>query len=299
MCTEPPPAWTYKPGTFAGSAHQVNDISEACYLLGKVGIWTHHWIWHAANGSLPDSATNVPTPSGDGGGWQSTGAFLCVYRHGNHGTTAGCWRSSAIPHSIQIPHLRRQGPSTYESTLWDHPQQITVLTTRSLPRIPRGLPWHQSSSGTMSPEDAVDTSTSLTYATNNSTLLHALTGKCKQSMPHAYGVGWGIIRTISQNWEKIFQCWFELATVQRQIWGIHHLSWGFGLWRSHLALNTLRPRQNGRHFADDIFKSIFLNENAGILLKIPLKFVPKVRISNIPALVQIMAWRRPGDKPLS
>ena len=29
-----------------------------------------------------------------------------------------------------------------------------------------------------------------------------------------------------------------------------------------------------------------------------LKFVPKVRINNIPSLVQIMAWRRPGDKPL-
>ena len=67
----------------------------------------------------------------------------------------------------------------------------------------------------------------------------------------------------------------------------------------HDIVNTLRPRQNGRHFADDIFKCIFLNENAGILLKISLKFVPKVRINNIPALVQIMAWRRPGDKPLS
>ena len=30
-----------------------------------------------------------------------------------------------------------------------------------------------------------------------------------------------------------------------------------------------------------------------------LKFVPKGPINNIPALVQIMAWRRPGDKPLS
>ena len=29
-------------------------------------------------------------------------------------------------------------------------------------------------------------------------------------------------------------------------------------------LNTLRPRQNGRHFADDIFKCIFLNENERI-----------------------------------
>ena len=65
------------------------------------------------------------------------------------------------------------------------------------------------------------------------------------------------------------------------------------------ALNTLRPKQNGRHFADDIFKRIFLNENVWIPIKISLKFVPKDPINNIPALVQIMAWRRPGDKPLS
>ena len=66
-----------------------------------------------------------------------------------------------------------------------------------------------------------------------------------------------------------------------------------------VVFNTLRPRQNRRHFADDIFKCIFLNENAWISLKSSLKFVPKVRINNIPSLVQIMAWRRPGDKPLS
>ena len=29
------------------------------------------------------------------------------------------------------------------------------------------------------------------------------------------------------------------------------------------------------------------------------RFVPKGPINNIPALIQIMAWRRPGDKPLS
>ena len=61
----------------------------------------------------------------------------------------------------------------------------------------------------------------------------------------------------------------------------------------------MRPRQNGRHFPDDIFKCIFLNENFGISIKISLKFVSKGLINNIPALVQIMAWRRPGDKPLS
>ena len=54
----------------------------------------------------------------------------------------------------------------------------------------------------------------------------------------------------------------------------------------------LRPRQNGRHFADDIFKCIFLNENASIAIKISLKFVPTGPINNIPALVQILAWRQ-------
>ena len=63
--------------------------------------------------------------------------------------------------------------------------------------------------------------------------------------------------------------------------------------------NTLRPRQNRRHFADDVFKCNFLNENVWIPIKISLKFVTEGPINNIPALVQIMAWRRPGDKPLS
>ena len=66
-----------------------------------------------------------------------------------------------------------------------------------------------------------------------------------------------------------------------------------------MSFNTLRPRQNGRHFPDDIFKCNFLNENIWISIKISLKFVPGGPINNIPALVQIMAWRRPGDKPLS
>ena len=62
---------------------------------------------------------------------------------------------------------------------------------------------------------------------------------------------------------------------------------------------TQKQRQNGRHFADDVFKYIFLNGNLWISIKISLKFVPKGPINNIPALVQIMAWRQTGDKPLS
>ena len=68
---------------------------------------------------------------------------------------------------------------------------------------------------------------------------------------------------------------------------------------SPFIFNSLRPRQNGCLFADDTFKRIFLNENIRILTNNSLKFVPKGLISNIPALVLIMAWRRPGDKPLT
>ena len=50
--------------------------------------------------------------------------------------------------------------------------------------------------------------------------------------------------------------------------------------------------------AADISKCIFLNENDGILIQISLKFVPMSPIDNKPALVQVMAWCRTGDKPL-
>ena len=43
----------------------------------------------------------------------------------------------------------------------------------------------------------------------------------------------------------------------------------------------------------------FLLENVWISINISLQFVPRVPINNIPTLVQVMAWRRPGDKPLS
>ena len=63
-------------------------------------------------------------------------------------------------------------------------------------------------------------------------------------------------------------------------------------------INTLRSRQNGRRYPDDILKCIFLNENVWIRINISLKFVPMGQINNIPSLVQIMAWCRVGDKPL-
>ena len=61
------------------------------------------------------------------------------------------------------------------------------------------------------------------------------------------------------------------------------------------SFNTLRPRQDGRHLTDNIFKHIFFNEDMWISINISFKFVPKGQINNIPELVQIMAWCRPGN----
>ena len=63
----------------------------------------------------------------------------------------------------------------------------------------------------------------------------------------------------------------------------------------HNGAETLGPRQNGRHFPDDILKCNFLSENVSISIKISLKSVPKGPI-NDSALVQITAWRRSGSR---
>ena len=52
-------------------------------------------------------------------------------------------------------------------------------------------------------------------------------------------------------------------------------------------------------FSTRHFQCILLNENVWISLTILLNCVPKVRMNNTPALVQILTWRRSGDKPLS
>ena len=86
---------------------------------------------------------------------------------------------------------------------------------------------------------------------------------------------------------------FEGNLTKGQKWGKHfHVmtsSWcSLGECRIRLnhmeGINTLRPRQNGRHFPDDSFKRIFLNENVWISIEVSLKFLPKGPINNIPAL---------------
>ena len=66
------------------------------------------------------------------------------------------------------------------------------------------------------------------------------------------------------------------------------------LHRGHIVVETKMPPFCRWHF-----KCIFLNQNIWISIKISLKFVSRRSINKIPTLFQIMAWRRPGDKPLS
>ena len=60
-----------------------------------------------------------------------------------------------------------------------------------------------------------------------------------------------------------------------------------GIRNTAREVNTLRPRQNGRHFPDDIFKYILLYKNVWISVKISLKFVRKGAADNNRTLVQI------------
>ena len=100
------------------------------------------------------------------------------------------------------------------------------------------------------------------------------------------------------------QSFYKLACINKEnemhLW-VASLAKGNEVRKSDLSvcINSLRPRPNRRHFTDDIFKFIFENENEWIPPRISMKFVPKVQVNHIPALVQIMAWRRPDDKPLS
>ena len=65
-----------------------------------------------------------------------------------------------------------------------------------------------------------------------------------------------------------------------------------------VPINQCPPEQNGCHLADDVFKSISMNEKFCILIQISLKFVPKGPIDNKSALLRVMAWCWTGDKPL-
>ena len=62
--------------------------------------------------------------------------------------------------------------------------------------------------------------------------------------------------------------------------------------------NSSPPGQNGRHFRRRHFQMRFHEWKKCISIRISLKFVPRGSIDNMWTLVQVMAWRRIGDKPL-
>ena len=90
-----------------------------------------------------------------------------------------------------------------------------------------------------------------------------------------------------------FLCLSLICCVQ------HYVILDYGIMTHSCIYNTLRLRQDGHHFPDDIFKCILLNKDVLILLDISLKFVPKGQINYIPALVQIMDCCQANYKPLS
>ena len=67
------------------------------------------------------------------------------------------------------------------------------------------------------------------------------------------------------------------------------------IFRPHIEVEKKWPPFSRWHFQMHFLEWRCINS----LIKISMKFLPKGPINNIPALVQIMAWRRPGDRPLS
>ena len=65
-----------------------------------------------------------------------------------------------------------------------------------------------------------------------------------------------------------------------------------------LLLTDLPMKKMAANLADDIFNWMFLNRKGRIPIQISLKFVSGSPIDKKPALIQTMAWRRTGDKPL-
>ena len=104
-------------------------------------------------------------------------------------------------------------------------------------------------------------------------------------------------------WVKISKLYFKNMYRERsphsiEITSMHVLHLDMTNWRydcNSTVINSSPPGQNGRHLADEIFKW----ENFCISIRISLKFVPMGPIDNKWALVQVMAWRRTGNKPIS
>ena len=106
----------------------------------------------------------------------------------------------------------------------------------------------------------------------------------------------GVQLTIIQHW---FRQWLGAGQTTS-----HYLNqWCLVYWRIYASLGLNVLTHWGRDKMEDNLQTTFSNafssmENARIAIMISLKFVPKGPIDNKSALVQVVAWRLFGAKPL-
>ena len=96
-------------------------------------------------------------------------------------------------------------------------------------------------------------------------------------------------------------CWTDVAARRSPLTGIpgaYHRNSGPD-YRTLQTKSIHKGRAKWPIFCRRYFPMHFLNENCDALIQISLIFVRSGPLSNRPALVQIMAWRRTSDKPLS
>ena len=144
-------------------------------------------------------------------------------------------RCATSPHSVQISHPRRQGPSTKKRSC-----QTILSNARSCRGVVfRGAP--EDLPGAKDPVAACLLSMRLTVARVKPTraaiapCLMPSRASANTSCLIPTGVGRGIVGTIRKTFEKICKYWFKVVTVWRLIWGNDHLYCGFGARRSHLT----------------------------------------------------------------
>ena len=100
----------------------------------------------------------------------------------------------------------------------------------------------------------------------------------------------------SSKWQHSFQS-FTLKTVlslATMLVSCHITQWQYSFYLTHWGQDNMAP------ISQITLSSKFSwLKNIWILIRISLKLVPKGPINNISALIQIMARRRPGNKPSS
>ena len=110
-----------------------------------------------------------------------------------------------------------------------------------------------------------------------------------------------------------YRKWCGTRRIESLSWLLMPWSWGIRASVATMPTNTwyaykcfhlllgwhIKTENKWPPFSRRYFQKHFLEWKLWISIKIPLKFVPKGPLYNIPALVLITAWRRQGDKPLS